>query len=147
MIHLLDVNVLIALVDPEHSHTRPARRWFERHAASGWATCPLTENGLLRIVSNPRYANAVGSPAVAINGLVGMKNVPQHHCWADDISLSDELRVNPQRLPTSAHLTDIYLLALAVAHGGELATFDRRLTTSAVAGGSRALHVIDFTAA
>lgn len=146
MIHLLDVNVLIALVDPAHVHATPARRWFIQNATHGWATCPITENGLLRIISNPNYPNSAGSPAVAIKSLIGMKGVPQHHFWADDISLTDELRVDPQRLLTSAHLADVYLLALAVAHGGKLATFDRRLAMSAVRGGKQALHLIDADA-
>lgn len=142
MIYLLDVNILIALIDPTHVHALRARRWFEQNAAGGWATCPLTENRLLRIVSNPRYPNAVASPAVAMASLIAMKKVPQHHFWADDISLTDSLRVDPDRLLTSAHLTDVYLLALAVAHGGRFATLDRRMMSIAVAGGAAALHVI-----
>jgi len=55
MIALLDVNVLVALFDPNHTLHEPAHRWFETERESGWATCPITENGLVRVLSNPKY--------------------------------------------------------------------------------------------
>lgn len=148
MIYLLDVNILIALVDPSHIHTPTARAWFEREGGHGWATCPITENGLLRIVCHPSYPNSLESPARVIESLAAMKSLPGHHFWMDSISLTDGILVEPSRLLTSAQITDSYLLALAVRHGGQLATFDRRLVTTAVKGGAVALHYVpDWLAA
>lgn len=139
-VFLLDVNVLIALVDPSHIHHDAAHEWFQDEGHPAWATCPLTENGLLRIVGHPRYPNSPGSPAAVARLLVGLRALPGHQFWADDISLTDPARADPDRLLTSAQVTDSYLLALAAAHGGYLATFDRRLVTDAVPGGAALLH-------
>jgi len=138
---LLDVNVLIALVDPAHVQHDTAHEWFAAHQQS-WATCPLTENGLLRIVGHARYPNSPGSPSAVAPLLAGLRALPGHVFWPDDISLMDSERFNLARLLTSGQVTDSYLLALACAHGGQLASFDRRLVTAAVRGGSKGLHLI-----
>lgn len=138
--YLLDVNVLIALVDPAHVHHDAAHDWFAREGAAAWATCPLTENGLLRIVGHPRYPNSPGGPAEIAGLLAGLRALPGHAFWPDDISLADAARVDAGKLYTHAHVTDSYLLALAVAHGGKLASFDRKLAPDAVTGGADALH-------
>lgn len=137
---LLDVNVLIALVDPVHVHHDAAHDWFARAGSAAWATCPLTENGLLRIVSHPRYPNSPGGPAQVSGILSGLRALSGHAFWPDDISLLDVARVDPRKLQNHGQVTDSYLLALAVAHGGKLASFDRTLMTEAVAGGAGALH-------
>lgn len=141
-VFLLDVNVLIALVDPNHVHHDAAHEWFQQEGHRAWSTCPLTENGLLRIVGSPRYPNSPGSPVVVTRLLVGLRALPGHQFWADDISLTDSERVNPDRLLTSAQVTDSYLLTLAAARGGHLATFDRRLVTDAVSKGAEHLRVL-----
>jgi toxin-antitoxin system PIN domain toxin len=87
-IALLDVNVLIALLDPQHGHHEPAHRWFQANANHGWATCPLTQNALLRILSNPRYPNSPGGPAVVMPLLQGMLSHPDHLFWPDLLSWS-----------------------------------------------------------
>lgn len=138
---LLDVNVLIALIDPAHVQHDAAHEWFAAHQQS-WATCPLTENGLLRIVGHVRYPNSPGSPSAVAPLLAGLRALPGHVFWPDDISLLDAERFNLSRLLTSGQVTDSYLLALACAHGGQLASFDRRLVTAAVRGGSESLHLI-----
>ncbi|OWJ64458.1 TA system VapC family ribonuclease toxin [Inquilinus limosus] len=142
MIFLLDVNVLIALIDPGHVQHDAAHDWFVARGRQAWATCPLTENGVLRIVGHPRYPNSPGSPAAVMPILMGLCALPGHTFWPDDISLMDSARIDPGRLLSSGQLTDTYLLALALAHHGQLATFDRRLVTDAVHGGSQALHLI-----
>ncbi len=139
---LLDVNVLIALVDPAHIQHDAAHEWFAARGHVAWATCPLTENGLLRILSNPRYPNSPGSPAVVAELLGGLRGLSGHRFWADDISLLDPVRIDTGHLLDTAQITDTYLLALAQAHGGQLATFDRRLVTAAVRDGAGTLCLL-----
>lgn len=142
-VHLLDVNVLVALVDRFHDFHATAERWFAAHTAGGWATCPLTENAVPRIVGHPGYRNPMGAPHVVAGFLREVVARPGHVFWPDDISLLDPRHVTLDRLAGHGAITDTYLLALAVAHGGALATFDRRLPTAAVPGGAAALRVID----
>ncbi|MFT4247528.1 MAG: hypothetical protein QM581_05745 [Pseudomonas sp.] len=141
-VHLLDVNVLLALLDPLHVHHDRAHVWFAEAGARGWASCPITQNGALRIMANPRYANPVGSVGAAAEVLAGLCAHPAHHFWPDAPSLLDSPRVLRSRLLSSAQVTDSYLLALAVDQGGCLASFDRRLVTDAVQGGAEALRLI-----
>lgn len=140
--YLLDVNVLIALVDPVHVQHDPAHEWFAESGHRSWATCPLTENGLLRIVSHPHYPNCPGSPAAVAGILAGLRALPGHTFWPDDISLLDADRIETERLLNHGQVTDSYLLALARAHRGRLASFDRRLVVDAVIGGADTLHLI-----
>ncbi|MGH8158426.1 MAG: TA system VapC family ribonuclease toxin [Rhodanobacter sp.] len=138
---LLDVNVLLALLDPTHTHHTLAHEWFATAGAS-WASCNLTQNGALRIMSHPRYGNAVASTAIAAELLADICNQSGHVFWPGDLSLLDSPLINRQRLLASGQVTDTWLLALAVQRGGRLATFDKRLVTSAVKGGDAARHVI-----
>ncbi|WP_131120277.1 TA system VapC family ribonuclease toxin [Lichenihabitans psoromatis] len=140
MTFLLDVNVLVALIDPGHVAHDAAHRWFEEEGATDWATCPLTENGVIRIVGHPRYPNTPGSPAAVAAIVIKLRGLPGHSFWKDDLSLVDSDRINVARIFTSAQVTDTYLLALAGAHGGVLTTLDRRLSTAAVKNGKGALH-------
>ena len=141
-VFLLDVNVLVALADPAHVQHDTAHVWFEREGASAFATCPLTENGLLRIVGHPRYPSSPGTPAAVAPTLAALRQLPGHHFWPDDISLMDSQRIHIQRLLSHGQVTDSYLLALAIAHGGQLATLDRRLVVDAVAGSAAGLCLI-----
>jgi toxin-antitoxin system PIN domain toxin len=140
---LPDVNVLIALIDPAHVHHDAAHVWFSHEGRRAWATCPLTENGVLRVVGHPRYPNSQGTPAAVALLMRRLCALPGHVFWADDISLLDGTRLNPARILSSGQVTDSYLLALALAHRGKLATFDRRLVIDAVSNGARGLHLID----
>lgn len=142
MTFLLDVNVLVALLDPGHVAHDAAHRWFEQEGGSDWATCPLTENGVIRIVGHPRYPNSPGSPAAVAAIVSKLRGLPGHSFWPDDLSLVGSDRVDIARILTSTQVTDSYLLALASAHGGMLATLDRRLSVAAVKGGKSALHCI-----
>jgi hypothetical protein len=139
---LLDVNVLIALVDPGHVQHDIAHEWFAQQGHKAWATCPLTENGLLRIVGHARYPNSPGTPAAVVPLMTALRALPGHAFWPDDISLADAERIDASRLLSSAQVTDSYLLALACTHDGQLASFDRRLVTTAVRGGAERLHLI-----
>ncbi len=142
MAFLLDVNVLIALLDPAQLQHDVAHEWFAAAGKKAWASCPMTENAVLRIVADSRYPNSPGTPAAVAELLAGLLNLPGHAFWADDISLFDNGKVDQSRLLNSKQVTDSYLLALAYAHGGQLATFDRRLVASAVLGGGAGLHLI-----
>ena len=126
---LLDGNVLIALLDAAHV-------WFGAHGHKAWATCPLTGNGVLRIVGHTRYPNAPGTPSAVLSLMATLRSLPGHVFWPDDISLMETERIDATRLLNTAQVTDSYLLALACAHEGQLASFDRRLVTDAVRGGA-----------
>ena len=142
MTFLLDVNVLIALIDPAHVGHDAAHRWFEDQGQRAWATCPLTENGVIRIVGHPKYPNSPGSPAAVATIVARLRALPGHVFWPDDISLMGADHVDPGQILTSGQVTDSYLLALAVARDGRLATFDQRLSVKAVRGGKAALQVL-----
>lgn len=142
MTFLLDVNVLIALVDRAHIHSTVVHAWFTAEGGKHFATCPLTENALLRIMGHPRYPGSPGSPAGVVPLLESVRGMPGHEFWPDSISLSDRGHIDHVRLTTPAQLTDTYLLALAVSHGGSFATLDRKLVTDAVSGGAAALRLI-----
>jgi len=133
---LLDVNVLIALNDPDHvSHVAAATWWLAQREA-GWASCPLTQNGCVRIISQPGYPNAQAVASVA-GLLANLCADPCHAFWPDDVSLLDGQRFNHTHIHGHRQLTDIYLLGLAISHGGRLITFDEKIPFSAVHGAKR----------
>lgn len=137
--HLLDVNVLIALADPAHVHHDAAHDWFGAVGRHAFATCPITENGMLRIIGHPKYPNSPGPPGTVLPALQAFRALPGHVFWPDSISLAAFPALNASQLGNHTQLTDTYLLALAVAHGGRLATLDHRLLATPVAGGDTAL--------
>lgn len=128
---LLDVNVLIALLDADHVDHVRARRWLGVAVRTGWATCAITQNGFVRIVSQPRYPSPV-SPAAALDVLTRACAVPGHDFWPCEVSVLDV--VDHERVHDARQVTDAYLLALAVHHGGALVTFDRSVSLAAVPG-------------
>ena len=130
---LFDVNVLVAIVDSQHVHHRVAHEWWAANRSAGWATCPLTENGLVRIVSQPGYKNAV-TATFAIDLLTEQLSETDHAFWPDDISLRDSDLFDANSILGPNQITDVYLLALAVKNGGRLATLDRGIPLRAVRG-------------
>jgi toxin-antitoxin system PIN domain toxin len=135
---LLDVNVLVALFDPDHVHHDAVHEWFAANREGGWATCPLTENGLVRILSNPGYASTPQTPAATIRRLGAFCTSGNHVFWPDDISLRDSRLFERTAPATYRQVTDVYLLGLAKRKGGRLATFDSGIPLAAVPGASRA---------
>lgn len=135
---LLDVNVLIALFDPDHVHHQPAHDWFAGNRQSGWATCPLTENGLVRILSNPAYSGRQTTVRDAVARLTAFRASGDHDLWPDTVTLCEEGRFDFTHVSGHRQLTDVYLLALAVERGGRLATFDHRIRPDAVVGATAA---------
>lgn len=128
---LLDVNVLLALLDSDHVDHSVAWEWLDAEAGSGWASCALTENGFVRILSQPRYPSPL-PPAAAVALLARARSDGDHEFWPCDISLLDPDVVDATRLHGPRQVTDAYLLALAAAHDGRFVTFDRGLALSAV---------------
>ena len=139
---LLDVNVLIALIDPAHLQHDLAHDWFARTGHHSFATCPITEMGLLRIVGHPKYPNSPGPPSAVAPALDALRALTGHQFWPDKISMADGVLIDMARLSSHSKVTDSYLLALAKAHGGRLASMDRKLAVDAVPGGADALEVI-----
>lgn len=129
MTSLLDVNTLLALAWPNHVHHRPAQRWFRDHHAHGWATCPLTESGFVRVSSSPQATAEAKSPAEAVLLLRRLVALEGHAFWADDVSLAREEHLPLERLIGYRQVTDAHLLTLAIHHGGRLVTFDRAIRT------------------
>ncbi len=123
---LLDVNVLIALVDGSHAFHDRAHQWWAANARHGWASCPLVENGFTRIMANPRYsASRRFTVPELVGALTRFVSGSDHEFWPDSVTLRDSREFITDRILGSRQLTDLYLLALAVKHGGRLATFDR----------------------
>ena len=130
---LLDVNVIIALFDPDHAFHERAHGWWAANAKRGWASCPLTENGIVRIMSNPGYSQkARFTPDDLIRRLRQFSTQSNHEFWPDEISLRDEKIFVTERIHSSRQLTDLYLLALATKHHGRLVTFDQGILLSAI---------------
>lgn len=140
--YLLDVNILIALVDPAHVQHEEVHGWFGSVGKKAFATCPITENGLLRIVGHPKYPNSPGPPSAVLGALAAMRGMQGHAFWADSISLLDSGLVDPALLSSHSRVTDSYLLALARENKGRLATMDTKLATEVVADGRKYLELL-----
>jgi hypothetical protein len=132
VIALLDINLLIALFDSAHVHHRVAHNWLAKNAAQGWATCPITQNGCVRVMSQSQYPGRLPVSDI-VRRLSAAVDSSEHTFWPDSISLCDQVRFDHTRALTNKSLTDIYLLALAVENGGRLVTFDRTISRGAVA--------------
>lgn len=137
---LLDVNVLIALLDPDHVAHAAATAWFAAHARGGWASCPITQNGCVRVMSQPGYPGAPPLQLVS-ERLAAALATDLHEFWPDDISVLDDKVIDRTRLHGPRQITDCYLLALAVRHHGALATLDRTISRESVHGAT-ARHLI-----
>jgi hypothetical protein len=142
MVRLLDINVLIALCDADHAFRPAAKAWFLQIAAGGWATCPLTENGVLRIMGQSSYPQSPGSPAAVRLLLAALIQRSDHRFWPDDVSLMDAVAFPQLATAAARDLTDLYLLGLAVHHQGCVCTFDTRVDPAAVTRGVGALELV-----
>ncbi len=130
---LLDINVLIALLDSDHPFHESASSWLKTQIASGWASCPLTQNGCVRIMSQPGYPNAVPA-SVIIERLRDAVADPSHVFWPDNVSLLDPGTVDATQVHGPRQVTDIYLLSLAFKNNGQFVTFDHGIPVAAVKG-------------
>lgn len=130
---LLDVNVLIALLDDAHVHHRRARDWLGAHIGAGWASCAITQLGCLRIMANARYPSPRPTATIA-QRLAAAAGTPHHEFWAAGVDPLGSAAIDWSLLLSPRHTTDVYLLALAVAQGGRLVTFDAHVPQRAVRG-------------
>lgn len=128
--YLLDTNVLIALLDPNQQFHEAANRWFYGGAMRDWLSCPITENGTVRIISLEKYPGN-RSPHTVVESLRTLLSVGGHEHIPDDVSLLDP-GIDPRHIQGSGQVTDVYLALLAHQHGAQLATFDRRVSTAAL---------------
>jgi toxin-antitoxin system PIN domain toxin len=122
---LLDVNVLVALSWPRHSGHVAALGWFTRHGRQGWASCPMTQAGLVRVLSSPSFSADAYTPAAAVRMLQANLEHPEHHFWPDDLGLLDALAQVHTPLQGHKQITDAYLLGLALHRQGRFVTADR----------------------
>ena len=142
---LLDVNVLVALFDPDHVYHDLAHDWLADNLHAGLATCPMTENGFVRVLSNPAYGAVVHRIPDLMARLEAFCASADHHFWPDDVSLRDTSLFDAAVVGGHRQLTDVYLLGLAKKKGGRLVTFDRAIPTRAVIGSdARTLAVVSF---
>lgn len=125
---LLDTNLLIALLWPSHERHDLVLQWFARHRAKGWATCPLTQAGFVRIVSNPAFSRDAVQPREAIHVLSANTSAKDHTFWADELPVAEAVAFTGVRLMGHQQVTDAYLLGLAIRKGGLLATLDQRIS-------------------
>lgn len=138
--YLLDINLLLALSDPMHIHHEPAHRWFADKGHQAWATCPMTENGFLRIASHPNYPNRPGDLPAVFAILSQLCEAPGHQFWGEDLSILDILK--PDAIITHAQVTDVYLAGLAAHRKGKLATLDQNIPVHAIRDGKDAVEFI-----
>jgi uncharacterized protein len=124
---LLDVNVLISLAWPNHVHHRVAQRWFLANRERGWATCPLTQSGFIRISSNRQILPEAKTPRECVLLLERITELPHHEFWEDDTSWTSSPFLAREKLVGHRQVTDAHLLALALRHRGCLATLDRQI--------------------
>jgi hypothetical protein len=138
--YLLDVNVLLALAWPNHVHHAAALTWFSHKGAARFRTCPLTQTGFVGVSSNSAFTSAAVSPGEAVRLLKKICALPGHEFWPDDISLA-EAQIPPAAMVGHRQVTDAYLVSLAAAHDGVLATLDRGV---AAALGGRGAGAVEF---
>jgi len=134
---LLDVSVLIALIDSNHIFHNVAHSWWKENSLFGWASCPITENGVIRIMSNPNYSQV---DQFRIDDVVKWIKIfideSDHQFWFDDISFRDPTLFLVDQTISHHQITDLYLLALAAKEGGRVVTFDRRIRTKPILNAS-----------
>lgn len=140
---LLDVNVLVALAWPNHVHHAAAHAWFDKVGRAGFATCPVTQSGFVRVSSNSRAIPDARSPREAREILQRITALPGHVFWADDVEIANSEHIAWERLGSPAQVTDAHLLALALHRGARLATFDRGLADLAPEETSAPVLVLD----
>jgi toxin-antitoxin system PIN domain toxin len=145
-VFLLDVNVLLALAWPTHVHHAAAHRWFAENRAAGWATCPLTQLGFVRLSMQPAVVKMPILFGDVMEAMARSTASAEHRFWALGYGLAgirDEIR---ERIVGHHQLADALLLDLAIRSGGRLATFDRKIV-ALLAGDSELRDVVAVIAA
>ena len=142
MTALLDINVLIALAWPNHVHHETARAWFAEQRDDGWATCPLTEAGFVRVSCSPSVVRHDVAPLEAIALLGRIRRLGRHSFWPLDRSVVELPERISARIQGYRQITDAVLLAAAVHRNGRLATLDRGIARLADESVRPFVHVI-----
>ena len=138
---LLDVNVLIALLDTDHLHHARAAAWLGANIEAGWASCAVTQNGCVRIMSQPGYPNPL--PAARVAQRLREATQTEHHRFVPgDVSLLDAQRFDTDELLGHRQVTDAYLLGLAVGHELRFVTFDAGVSATRIVRGASAQHLV-----
>jgi toxin-antitoxin system PIN domain toxin len=140
--NLLDINILVALLWTNHEQHDPARRWFQTHHVAGWATCPLTQAGFVRISSNPRVFPDAPSPGRAVELLAANLKHPTHRFWKDELSVADAVSPFGSRFTGHQQTADAYLFGLALRRRGRLVTFDAGVAALADQQQAKSLVII-----
>ena len=142
MIRLLDVNVLVALAWPNHVHHEAVQAWFTETRPSGWATCPVTEAGFVRVSCNPAAVKQPMPMSEAIALLDRLRRLEAHAFWSMDRSVTELPQGILARVQGFRQITDAVLLALAVRHEGQLATLDAGLASLVSKAELDSVHMI-----
>lgn len=142
MVALLDVSVLIALFDADHANHQVAHDWFEGQRPAGWASCPLTENGFVRVATSPALFDPPQRPLDIIRQLRALRDSGDHQFWPDGVSLTDERLFATSLIRGPKQVADVYLLGLAVSRRAALATLDQSVPLGAVKGATAANLVV-----
>jgi uncharacterized protein len=121
---LLDVNALVALAWDSHVHHAAIRAWFAANGSAGWATCPITESGFVRVSSNPVVLPSAIGVEAAREVLSALRVQPGHCFLTDDVSMSDG---DVPSIAGYRQVTDAHLLTLARRCRVRLVTFDARI--------------------
>ncbi|MGA7522738.1 MAG: TA system VapC family ribonuclease toxin [Acidobacteriaceae bacterium] len=137
---LLDVNVLCGLLSENFAGHVEAQEWFALNSRHGWATCPFTQAGFVRLMTHPSASASPISAAQALEVLAENLQHPRHEFWPDDLGVAEALARWRSHLKGHQQITDAYLLALSLHHKGRLVTFDRGLI--AFASTARVAHLI-----
>lgn len=141
MRRLLDISVLIALCDPNHIDHERIQNWFEEIGGKAWVSCPITENGFVRIVSSPTYPGLSGNVAIVAQLLRKLRRHKGHHFWPDDYSVVDGM-VDLGCVTGHKQITDLYLLGLAARHKGRFCSLDRNVSAKLVQGGVETYEIV-----
>ena len=136
---LLDVNALVALAWDSHVHHARMRAWMRANGRGGWATCPVTESGFVRVSSNPKVLPSPIAVAAARAVLQALRATGGHSFLGDDVSQCDD---DVPSIHGYRQVTDAHLLTLARRHAVRLITFDAGVAALAAEGDVELLTVM-----
>jgi toxin-antitoxin system PIN domain toxin len=141
--NLLDLNVLVALIEPDHVHHQKAQGWFNSSRKGVFSLCPLTEAGFLRVTANPGFRPGPRTMPQAIAILQAFKGHPDHLYLSIEKSWVEVTAGFARRIVGHQQVTDAYLLGLAIRENGVLVTFDKGILHLAGPEFSRNVFVIE----
>jgi uncharacterized protein len=123
-VHLLDVNVLCALMHEGHIHHRLVRKWFDRQPGPQWALCPITEAGFVRVSTNPKNEAMRLTFDDAAEMLASLERHGGYHFWPVADTWNRLTAPIAGRIFGYRQVTDAVLLGMAIQRNGSVATLD-----------------------